>query len=73
MDEETESDEEPVIIVINSIVRSVTDRVKEKKKEKNVPLKLPMKDIVTNKDKTKKGTSMTKRRKVESKADEKNI
>lgn len=34
VDEETEIDEEPVIIMMKSITRSIVDRVKEKKNEK---------------------------------------
>lgn len=47
--------------MIKSKVRSVVDRVKEKKKEKDVLPKLPMKDIVTKKDKTPKGKYVTRR------------
>lgn len=36
IDEETETDEEPVVIVMRSISRFVADRVKDKKKQKIV-------------------------------------
>lgn len=71
MDEETEPDEEPIINVMKNISRFISHRVQDKNKEKYVPHKLPMKDIVTKKDKNPKGNFVTKRRKVESKFFEK--
>lgn len=71
VDEKTKADEEPVVTMMKSIARYVADRVKEKKKEKDVNPKSSMKDIVTKKEKTPKGKSVIKRRKVESKPVEK--
>lgn len=54
MNEENETDEENHINMMKIIVGPVADKVKDKKNEKEVPLKLPMKDTVTKKDKNPK-------------------
>lgn len=65
VDEETETDEEPVVIVMKSITRSVADRVKEKKKEKDVPHKTSIKNTESMSKKTPQRTYVGTKRKVE--------
>lgn len=70
IDEETEIDEEPIVIVMRSIVKFVLDRVKNKKKQKTVTPKSTTKITEMEKKKSLKEKPM-KKRKVERKVIEK--
>lgn len=71
MDEDIETYEEPDIVVMKSINRSLVDRVKEKKRQKDVTTKSSMKNTEVVKEKTPQEKSVSKKREVKEKTAEK--
>lgn len=71
IDEETETDEEPEVIVMRSIAKSVSDRVKDKKKLKVVTPKYKMRNAEKVKHKYHIKRPLKKKKKFEEKVDEK--